>query len=169
MPKTQYLDVISEDVKLAHGIFASNIKEARQARQWTQQTAAQRCSLPLLTYRAVENGNLTTGIGAYWQVLDTFGLLAGISDLAAPQSRYSRTLNAKLNVCEDLIMATRLAQVRVYVLLKSPHGEDCLAGELFSQGTSGTFRYSQSYLDYPWSYPLDPANLPLSPSIHCNQ
>lgn len=84
MPKTQYLDVISEDVKLAHGIFASNIKEARQARQWTQQTAAQRCLLPLLTYRAVENGNLTTGIGAYWQVLDTFGLLAGISDLAAP-------------------------------------------------------------------------------------
>lgn len=62
-------------------------------------------------------------------------------------------------------MATRLAQVRVYVFTKSPHGEDCLAGELFSQGTSGTFRYSQSYLDYPWSYPLDPANLPLSPQV----
>lgn len=59
MPKTQYLDVISEDVKLAHTIFASNIKEARQARQWTQETAAQRCLLSLLTYRAVENGNLT--------------------------------------------------------------------------------------------------------------
>ncbi|MEY4589159.1 MAG: hypothetical protein RL497_1235 [Pseudomonadota bacterium] len=84
MPKIQYLEVISEDVKLAHTIFARNIKEARQARQWTQETAAQRCLLPLLTYRAVENGHLTTGIGAYWQVLDTLGLLAGIADLAAP-------------------------------------------------------------------------------------
>lgn len=62
-------------------------------------------------------------------------------------------------------MATRLTQDRVYVFTKSPEGDDCLAGELHSQGTSGTFRYSQAYLDCAWSYPLDPANLPLSPQV----
>lgn len=85
MTKTQYLDIISEDVKHTHAIFASHIKEARQARQWTQKTAAQRCLLPLATYRSVENGNITTSIGAYWQVLDTFGLMAGVAHLAAPK------------------------------------------------------------------------------------
>ena len=48
-----------------------------------------------------------------------------------------------------------------YVFASAPTGESLLCGKLGLAG--GTFTYADSWLNQPWAYPLDPANLPLSP------
>lgn len=84
MPRDNYRLAISEEVLEYQEIFAQNIREARKARGWSQQEAAERCLLSRGAYRAAENGELGTAIGVYWLILDTLGLAEGIADLAAP-------------------------------------------------------------------------------------
>ncbi len=86
MPRDDYRSAISEEVIDLHAIFAQNIKEARQARGWSQIEAAERCLLSRGAYRAAEAGELGTAIGVYWLILDTFGLTEGIAELAAPHN-----------------------------------------------------------------------------------
>lgn len=50
-----------------------------------------------------------------------------------------------------------------YVFAADSAGNDVLAGTLESDGSTGIFTYADTWLSLPWSYPLDPVNLPLSP------
>ncbi|MDO6421159.1 helix-turn-helix domain-containing protein [Saccharophagus degradans] len=99
VPRDDYLSGISAEALNLHAIFAQNIKEARKARGWSQIEAAERCLLSRGAYRAVEKGELGTAIGVYWLVLDTFGLLDGVAELAAPHKdeigRRNREVRAK--------------------------------------------------------------------------
>lgn len=49
-----------------------------------------------------------------------------------------------------------------YVFAHSPTGNPVLAGKLAITRTSGTFTYSEQWLEEPWAYPLDPVNLKLT-------
>ncbi|PCK07263.1 MAG: hypothetical protein COA42_15195 [Alteromonadaceae bacterium] len=84
MPRDDYRAAISEEVLNLHATFAQNIKEARKARGWSQVETAERCLLSRGAYRAAEDGELGTAIGVYWLILDTFGLVESIAELAAP-------------------------------------------------------------------------------------
>jgi len=84
MPRDNYQAAVSETLASLQQVFADNIREARLARGWSQQEAAERCLLSRNAYRAAEHGNLGTAIGVYWVILDTLGLAEGIADLAAP-------------------------------------------------------------------------------------
>lgn len=83
MPRNDFLNGLSEEMKGRHAIFASNLIEARHVRGWSQVEAAKRCLVSLKAYRAAEEGNLGTAIGVYWAILDGFGI-GGVEDLAAP-------------------------------------------------------------------------------------
>jgi ribosome-binding protein aMBF1 (putative translation factor) len=84
VPSNNYSGSLSEQLQALHLTFAHNIAEARKARGWSQQEAADRCLLSRGAYRAAEAGNLGTAIGIYWVILDTLGLTDGIAELAAP-------------------------------------------------------------------------------------
>jgi serine/threonine-protein kinase HipA len=55
-------------------------------------------------------------------------------------------------------------QMSAYVFAPDPDGQPVLAGELQLSGAGGEFRYAESWLTLPWAYPLDPENLPLTPT-----
>lgn len=99
MPRDDYRLAISEEVLQYHAIFAQNLREARQARGWSQQEAAERCLLSRGAYRAAEKGELGTAIGVYWLILDTLGLAEEIAELAAPHKdevgRRNRQIRAR--------------------------------------------------------------------------
>ncbi|MGD8175534.1 hypothetical protein [Marinimicrobium sp. ARAG 43.8] len=84
MPKTDYQQGLSEEARVALGIMASNLREARKARGWTIKETARRSLLSINAYRNAEAGNPGTALGVYLAVLDTFGLADGVADLAAP-------------------------------------------------------------------------------------
>ena len=100
MPRNDYHAALSNEVRSLHAVFAQNILEARKARGWTQIEAADRCLLSRGAYRAAEAGELGTAIGVYWLILDTFGLVDAIADLAAPHrdelGRRNRVVKARL-------------------------------------------------------------------------
>lgn len=100
MPRKDYQNALSKEVIELQAIFAQNIKEARKARGWTQNEAAERCLLSRGAYRAVEAGELGTAIGVYWSVLDTLGLAESIAELAAPHKdeigRRNRVVSARV-------------------------------------------------------------------------
>ncbi len=50
-----------------------------------------------------------------------------------------------------------------YVFAMSPEGAPVLAGQINTGRAVGYFRYDESWLNYPYRYPLDPVNLPLQP------
>lgn len=52
---------------------------------------------------------------------------------------------------------------KAYIFAADANGNDVLAGSLESDGFTGRFTYADSWLAEPWTYPLDPVNLPLSP------
>lgn len=83
MPRSDFLNGVSAEMKARHAVFARNLKEARRARGWSQIEAAKRCFVSLKAYRAAEEANLGTAIGVYWAILDGFGI-GGVEDLAAP-------------------------------------------------------------------------------------
>ena len=100
MPRDDYQTALSELVIQYQQIFARNLQEARKARGWTQQEAAERCMLSRGAYRAAEEGRLGTAVGVYWSILDAFGLAEGISELAAPHKdevgRRSKRISSRL-------------------------------------------------------------------------
>ena len=49
-----------------------------------------------------------------------------------------------------------------YVFAQRPAGNPVLAGKLAITRTSGTFAYSEQWLEESWAYPLDPVNLKLT-------
>lgn len=49
-----------------------------------------------------------------------------------------------------------------YVFAQGPAGSSVLAGKLAITRTSGTFAYSEHWLEEAWAYPLDPVNLKLT-------
>ncbi len=49
-----------------------------------------------------------------------------------------------------------------YVFAQGPAGSSVLAGKLAITRTSGTFAYSEQWLEESWAYPLDPVNLKLT-------
>lgn len=49
-----------------------------------------------------------------------------------------------------------------YVFAQNPAGNPVLAGKLAIARTSGTFAYSEQWLEESWAYPLDPVNLKLT-------
>lgn len=55
---------------------------------------------------------------------------------------------------------------KAYVFAADPNGNDQLAGTLESDGFTGKFSYADTWLAQPWSYSLDPVNLPLSPKTY---
>jgi len=65
-------------------IIGENIRQARIARQFSQEALAGRCLMSKSTYVSIENGDPSTSIGAYLAVLDLLDLLDGVQDIAAP-------------------------------------------------------------------------------------
>ena len=65
-------------------ILGENIRQARIARQFSQEALAARSLMSKATYVNVENGDPSTSIGAYLAVLDLLDLLDGLQDIAAP-------------------------------------------------------------------------------------
>ncbi|WP_394170579.1 helix-turn-helix domain-containing protein [Saccharospirillum alexandrii] len=104
MPRTDYQAGIDEHSRALFTLFAANIKEARKARGWTIQEAADRAFLSVTSYRAAEAGNLGTAIGVYLAILGAMGLSEGFADLAAPNrdetGRRNRIVKAQRKVTE---------------------------------------------------------------------
>ena len=65
-------------------ILGDNIRQARIARQFSQEALAARSLMSKATYVSVENGDPSASIGAYLAVLDLLDLLNGLEDIAAP-------------------------------------------------------------------------------------
>lgn len=84
MPRTDYQQGLSDEALQSLAILAANLKEARRARGWTLQEAAQRALLSVNAYRKAEAGNPGTALGVYLAILDTLGLVDSLADVAAP-------------------------------------------------------------------------------------
>lgn len=65
-------------------ILGDNIRQARIARQFSQEALAARSLMSKATYISVEKGDPNTSMGAYLAVLDILDLLDGLGDIAAP-------------------------------------------------------------------------------------
>lgn len=80
-------------------ILGENIRQARIARQFSQEDLAARALMSKSTYVCVEKGDPSASIGAYIAVLDVLDLLDGFDDIAAPHKdeigRRYRSLKSK--------------------------------------------------------------------------
>lgn len=80
-------------------ILGENIRQARIARQFSQEVLAARTLMSKATYVSVEKGEPNTSIGAYLAVLDVLDLLEGFEHIAAPHKdeigRRYRTLKSR--------------------------------------------------------------------------
>ena len=80
-------------------ILGENIRQARIARQFSQESLAARALMSKSTYVSVENGDPNASVGAYLAVLDVLDLLEGIELIAAPHKdeigRRYRSLKSK--------------------------------------------------------------------------
>lgn len=80
-------------------ILGENIRQARVARQFSQETLAARSLMSKSTYVSVEKGDPNASIGAYLAVLDVLDLLDGFEHIAAPHTdeigRRYRSLKSK--------------------------------------------------------------------------
>lgn len=65
-------------------ILGENIRQARIARQFSQEVLAARTLMSKATYVSVEKGDPNASIGAYLAVLDVLDLLEGVEHIAAP-------------------------------------------------------------------------------------
>jgi len=65
-------------------ILGENIRQARLARQLSQEALASRSLMSKATYVNIEKGDPNVSIGAYMAVLDLLDLLNGLEDIAAP-------------------------------------------------------------------------------------
>lgn len=63
--------------------LGENLAQARDARGWSQDEAATRALMSRTTYRAIELGSSSVAIGHYLSVLDLFGMVGAVKDLAA--------------------------------------------------------------------------------------
>lgn len=63
--------------------FGQNLKEARLARNWTQQLMAERMGVSALTLKKMEKGDTGVAFGSYLIALDIFGLANQVAGLAA--------------------------------------------------------------------------------------
>jgi len=84
MSGKKFLHGIADNALSQLKILGENIREARIARNFTQEELAARCLMSKSTYVSVEKGEPKTSIGAYIVVLDLFDLLEGLQDIAAP-------------------------------------------------------------------------------------
>jgi DNA-binding XRE family transcriptional regulator len=84
MSEKKFITGISDNALMQLKILGENIREARIARNFTQEELATRSLMSKSTYVSVENGEPKTSIGAYIAVLDLLDLLVGLQDIAAP-------------------------------------------------------------------------------------
>ena len=84
MAEKKFLSGIADNALTQLKILGENIREARIARNFTQEELAKRSLMSKSTYISVENGEPKTSIGAYLAVLDLLDLLDGLQDIAAP-------------------------------------------------------------------------------------
>ena len=84
MSEKKFILGLSLEAQQAVKLWGSNIRQARKARGWSIEEAAQRALMNKNTYRQVESGALTVSIGAYIAVMDVMDVLYGVEDLVAP-------------------------------------------------------------------------------------
>ena len=84
MSEKKFLTGISDNALMQLKILGENIREARIARNFTQEELATRSLMSKSTYISIEKGEPKTSIGAYIAVLDLLDLLDGLQDIAAP-------------------------------------------------------------------------------------
>ena len=105
MTEKKFLSGIADNALTQLKILGENIREARIARNFTQEDLATRTLMSKSTYVSVENGKPKTSIGAYIAVLDLLDLLDGFQDIAAPHKdeigRRYRTFKHKRNKGES--------------------------------------------------------------------
>lgn len=82
--RKKFLTGISYNALSQLKILGENIREARIARNFTQEELATRALMSKSTYVSIEKGDPKTSIGAYTAVLDLLDLLEGSEDIAAP-------------------------------------------------------------------------------------
>lgn len=84
MSEKKFLMGIADNALTQLKILGENIREARIARNFTQEELAARSLMSKSTYVSIEKGEPKTSIGAYIAVLDLLDLLDGLQDIAAP-------------------------------------------------------------------------------------
>lgn len=84
MSEKKFIAGLTKDALDQLIILGENIRQARLARQFTQETLATRALMSKATYVNVENGDPNTSMGAYLAVLDILDLMEGLEDIAAP-------------------------------------------------------------------------------------
>ena len=84
MTEKKFLVGIADNALMQLKILGENIREARIARNFTQEELATRSLMSKSTYVSIEKGEPKTSIGAYIAVLDLLDLLHGLQDIAAP-------------------------------------------------------------------------------------
>lgn len=84
MSEKKFILGLSLEAQQAVKLWGSNIRQARKARGWSIEEAAQRALMNKNTYRQVEAGALNVSVGAYLAVMDVMDVLYGVEDLVAP-------------------------------------------------------------------------------------
>ncbi len=84
MTEKKFLNGIGDSALMQLKILGENIREARNARNFTQEEMAERSLMSKSTYLSIEKGEPKTSIGAYVAVLDLLDLMDGLQDIAAP-------------------------------------------------------------------------------------
>lgn len=84
MSEKKFIHGLPKDALDRLVVVGENIRQARIAREFSQEALAARALMSKSTYLHVENGDPNTSIGAYLAVLDLLDLLSGFEDLAAP-------------------------------------------------------------------------------------
>ena len=84
MSEKKFIAGLTENARDQLSILGENIRQARIARQFSQDNLAARSLMSKSTYVSVENGDPNASMGAYLAVLDVLDLLDGLQDIAAP-------------------------------------------------------------------------------------
>lgn len=81
MASAKYLHSISLEALDKLQIVGENIRLSRRARGWSLAEASGRFLMSKATLQNIENGDPSTGIGAYIAALDVMGLTGGLEQL----------------------------------------------------------------------------------------
>jgi transcriptional regulator with XRE-family HTH domain len=84
MSEKKFIAGLTKDALDQLSTLGENIRQARIARQFSQEALAARSLMSKATYIRVENGDPSASMGAYLAVLDLLDLLNGLQDIAAP-------------------------------------------------------------------------------------
>ncbi len=84
MSEKKFIVGLTKDALDKLTTLGENIRQARIAREFSQEVLAARSLMSKATYVSVEKGDPNTSMGAYLAVLDILDLLDGLEDLAAP-------------------------------------------------------------------------------------